>query len=751
MPVVASPSRIFRSLFALERALLDGDIPAGDGPVEAVLGEDGSVRVGKKGRGEKVRVGCWAQLLPVVRGASFPPTLLDIPEGDLGKVLVEIERGGKKPSSVRGGEPGRLLVGADGFPAFTALRPDVTAFYRAAPGVWVESNHVHPLASRLKARAKHSLFLRAGRDWRYVPDSDPTELGERPTIEMPPWRAVAAGPLPPRMSLGVRLTRLTGDQSAEMWVVAVPQLSEFARTADARLVARLEVCLAGDRILLRLKKSSQPPPVLPFPNEGGYAAYGKMNLYVPAGRKLVPSPRRDVLRNLLCPNPGRVVWLEAGPAGAFTPQSAPDEFVSLVDWVGYEVPPASPRTAWVGANRFVLDAFACTEGEPKVPPPPKEKKPKNKGGKKEMPVPVAPVKRPPAPAPKEEPAWVLPPSAPPNELLTRRAELEDRFRSLTGPPDQPERVALWGPLAGLNTALADDWEADLCRANALWFDTPAEWGKDVGEKAVRGTLEAATPTVPEIRRAVTGAIKAAAGGEAWLGPLLPPLSSFLERHEQSLGIRQVWLAWWHTARTDPLALARARDRLLERLLNGGLSPERDLPAFLRGDGAGGQRARLVRARLGRVRALAEKWQTEDVLKVNRPYSDLLFAYGHAKLGEETPAGELMGQARKVIAQTEDPVHAFLGDAFAFRVTEALGGRGAGLYPPSSPSDWRPWTPTAGPGPAGGTSSTASASAPACWSPATGPTPTPPGSGTAAPSRKAWPTWRPGPAGSWKGR
>src|SRR5262249_44239198 len=68
---------------------------------------------------------------------------------------------------------------------------------------------------------------------------------------------------------------------------------------------------------------------------------------------------------------------------------------------------------------------------------------------------------------------------------------------------------------------------------------------------------------------------------------LPRVRHFLETWERILPVRAVWLAWVGLTRLsggDVLGLARARDRLLERLYQNGLRPEQDLAPFLRFSG-----------------------------------------------------------------------------------------------------------------------------------------------------------------------
>src|SRR5262249_23233362 len=95
---------------------------------------------------------------------------------------------------------------------------------------------------------------------------------------------------------------------------------------------------------------------------------------------------------------------------------------------------------------------------------------------------------------------------------------------------------------------------------------------------------------------------------------LGPVSRFLEAHEKLLPVRAVWLAWAHLilrSRGDVLALARARDRLLERLYHNGLRPEQDLPSFLRFAGQPtSQRFRAVRQWMVELGHHAQDWVKE---------------------------------------------------------------------------------------------------------------------------------------------
>src|SRR5439155_1016973 len=97
---------------------------------------------------------------------------------------------------------------------------------------------------------------------------------------------------------------------------------------------------------------------------------------------------------------------------------------------------------------------------------------------------------------------------------------------------------------------------------------------------------------------------------------LPQIQTYLQMNERALPVRAAWLAWSAWAKAaggDVLTLARARDRLLARLLDQGLNPEADLPAFLRF--AGRPDADLHRSVCGWVeerRIQLQKWLADQL-------------------------------------------------------------------------------------------------------------------------------------------
>src|SRR5262249_35920887 len=130
-------------------------------------------------------------------------------------------------------------------------------------------------------------------------------------------------------------------------------------------------------------------------------------------------------------------------------------------------------------------------------------------------------------------------------------------------------------------------------------------------------------------------------------------------------------------------LARARDRLLERLFLNGLRPEQDLPSFLRfGGQATSQRFRGVGQWLRGMADRAHDWIGKQGVELTtqpganpatREARDLLFAFGLARLGERDAALALLQRAETALVN-EDDAHHLLYKGFEYRIRQVLDGK-----------------------------------------------------------------------------
>jgi hypothetical protein len=644
---------------------------------------------------------------------------------------------------LEGKDGDRVLLRVIGPPYYTLLRaldpdgPDApVAHVECAPRAWIQIGHTHPFACQIKVPEGKLLLLRPPRQWSYLPEGRFREVYEVLEFPLPnPRTAWKEGEVGHKLKVPLRLVSGDPGEVEELWVLRdrpMEQLDELVANAGDDLLQKLSFAVAEQEgqtvMVLRVRPSKGVPPA-PVLDAVGFRTYLKLpNLFVPSGKRLHPPLSRHVLRKLLAEDPAFITWLYPHDDGTFTPETLPDEaFRPLSDWIDYVLDhDRQSLQTWVQAAQFDFEYFVCAEEEtakPKKPPATgREKKggPRraDRAGPDDAQAFAAPadIQRADVPAVMDEPAEL--PQAEPSELEHRLKTLEEEFLSVEGPLDGPERVALWPAMAQLNVALGRGEDAGSCWLNALWSrpaDPSSAWcwfraeasrvllpaGGNRTSRSWAGAaetpyaLEAADldhvlsleePTSADVR-ALAAYVFWAAGqnpAPAALAQCLPRVRRFFERYEQRVPVRAAWLAALGLARMsggDALGLARARDRLLERLYQNGLRPEQDLAPFLQAAGQpSGDRLRAFRQWLVGLSDLVRTWLErqpidpvyEETAKTP-PYADLLFAFGLARLGETESARRLLERAASALAN-EDEVHGALLRAFSYRVEQALAGK-----------------------------------------------------------------------------
>lgn len=683
-------------------------------------------------------VSCWPQLLPV-RRAELPaltpqtPVLFELSNTkQLPELVGEMLRLGNDRQGFRWLEDGtdtRVLLRVVGPPYYTLLRAleregreaAPRAYLERAPRVWVEVGHDHPLLQQVQPPAGQVLLLRPPRTWTALADAPFRDIYDILEFKLPAaavsWQDVEAAQ---KLTVPLRLARGGGTEAAQLWVVhdrPLAQIDALVHEHDDRLLARLSFAVVrkeGDieraAVVLKVRPSKQAPPVLSL-DAVSFRPFLKLpNLFLPCGSRLQPPLRRDAVRKLLADDPARVTWLFPQPDGHFTPESLPDEaFRPLEDWVDYVLDhDHQALEAWVQAARFDFESFVCNEDQPARPKKPKEKSPRGPRGPasgddlEEAPPPAANLVVKKARRKAEADDVVELPVARPSELQQRLQDLEKKFFELQAPLDAPERQDMWRELALLYTAAGSSSDASVCWVNSLWEDDePApRWlrawqdaeergrhdGAPAGADRLTGQaldqiLAESAPSLADLRTLAAAVVRAGhqEPPDDTLRPRLDRIHRFLEKHEAQLSVRAAWLAWVSLVKLshgDVLALARARDRLLERLFQGGLSSDLDLPGFLRFSGQkAGERFRAVRNRVLRLRDLAQYWITSENVPTARTdvYVDLTFSYGLARLGETAEAQKLLEKAIDQLGH-EDVVHKRLLEAYEHRIRQALDGK-----------------------------------------------------------------------------
>jgi hypothetical protein len=714
---------------------------------------------------EKTEVSCWAEILPLehdrtaVERLEQTPVLFDLANGEeLARLVIEVLRLGNDRQGFRwlegidGEASPRALLRVVGPPFYSLLRAmdriggplAPVAFLERTPRVWVELGYSHPLIGQIKAPPGKLLLIRPPRMWTLLEDAQYRDVYEILEFPLPDGKVAWHDTnLAARLAVTPSLRPGGSTDGAELWVLRdnpIDELNRFVQAADDQMLQRLAFAVGGKEdgkktIVVRVRQSKQPPPVLVFNKATPYKHYLKLpNLFLPVGTRLHPPLRRDQVRKLLAEDQSQVVWLQPGDKGTFTPQSLPeDAFRPLWDWIDYVLDHEKEAlAAWVQAAQFDFEPFVCDEDpstKPRKPPAQGDgNKPRSgRSGGREGPssdvnftaVSDDADRTEETKSPIDDFGAVV--KVEPSVLQKELRALEETFLSVEGGLDMPERQEMWPKLASLNTQLNNVDDAGVCWMNALWErgeKAARDWAwywfigeanavpvrSESGRSGQRSWVSKLTQTknrdiaaedvdrLLAINEPATADLRALSAYLTWaalqeppppaLVQRLNPLSRFLEQHEKLLPVRGVWMAWWHLtllSRGDVLALARARDRLLERLYHNGLRPEQDLPSFLRFAGQPtSQRFRAVRQWMIDLAKLAQDWlkdsgNTATPTAQTPAYVDLLFAFALARLGETDPARELMAGAKKVLAGKNE-AHTWLYTAFEHRIRQALEGK-----------------------------------------------------------------------------
>lgn len=615
-----------------------------------------------------------------------------------------------------GGPPrAGALLAAVSPPYFSRLRAlerdrGLRAFVPSPPGqerVFVALGFEHPLARIVRPEGADALLLSpdgppaavSGGEWR---DADALVEITLPCsrADAPPLEPLAL----PRVRLPLRLARGAAREPATLWVLvgaAEARLERLLASLPDAVVDELLFAALGpaeDATIVLRARSHARPPALEIDAAPCRAHPAVPHLFLPVGTSIEPPLRAERLRELLAPDPDAITWLRSGEGGAFAPTQVPESaFRPLEAWVDYVVDRAGPALdAWVKSARFELDAFVGVDAEPaaEVQPRPARE-------------PARPRPQAPRPAPAARQAGAAAPRrttgvevASVVELGARvtrdRAaeQIAQRERELLSSdlPSGPERAALFADLGQLYAWAGSTRDAALAWARAA-FDLPLSaarvvartWSAALAGESTRAATVALpeSPTLDALRAiaSVTVHDGLAALGEAVLASRVGALSAFFDRHDDALDVRSAWLVRVALARVvggDRIALARARDRLLSRVVRG-LSLERDVPTFMRLAGVGRDAAE-VDVLADRLRRLAEhartarrrRSATEAPVESTAAYAGFVVACGLARLGRSDEARALTVSSARAL-DTKDPVHAYLVRAYEARVAQALSG------------------------------------------------------------------------------
>jgi len=552
----------------------------------------------------------------------------------------------------------------------------VAAFIRVAPRHFVALTNVKPVVRSVRVKPSQLLVRdEIGAEWE-LPEKLFREIQELGDLPLSPavvrWHDSEATL---RLSITPRLIRSESNvASAEVWLVNEAQLQAMVTELDDRLVERLEFARCETAIALHVSSKRDGPPILEFDAQRLAPVLKLGHLFAPPGTRLMPPLRRDALRLCFGDDTNRFTLLLPGDYGQFRVESIPTHaFRPLADAIDYRIDePEFAVRAWKSIEHFAMLPII------EVPEPEKtgKKSKKERSTDQDVEVPFAVSSLPfeirqgtaPVILPSLEELTITTNSSEPRsatqtaELHAKLGELERAFLNVNGPLDASERLVIWPLMGQLHSALEQDAEAALCWSHAIWNEpltvatrAPA-WRSSEGVESASvdanwldTVLSRSVPTLREVRAIVAITVEASSSANPSTSVVkrCAEIARFLERFEDRMPIRAAWLGWVALAklsRDDVLGLTRSRDRLLEQLHEVGLSPDRDLPKFLRvshrDESASNQQ--LDAPRFRQMREKARSWAvTTGNHDTMATFTDLIFAYGFARFGDQETAREYL--------------------------------------------------------------------------------------------------------------
>lgn len=653
---------------------------------------------------------CWAEALPVTQTGTVPESvgmaMFLLPDEDAAMDMAgEMVRLGcdRQEMAVLPKEHNKgVMLRVSGPPYYSVLRvldgsSTKTRAFIPSGSVWVEVGCTHPLSLFVKPPVADSgkKLVLIPRDtnspWFRLPDGPWTALNTQVDVELVPAQNEATKPASKpqrRLSVPLRLGRSINKQPC-FWINTDPDaVDKLIQDLPEAISSQLDLCVLADtgvtlfRTRIGSRNTSGMSPELPgqaFTNLSGIPG-----MYVPVGQAIEPPMRIERLQQLLNVPRDSEGWVQMDPAtGKLSVHYVPSEnFVRLDEWVDYLMDrDADILNSWVASASFQFDGLKIIQNvqhDPTDGTGPRT--PRGGGGGGRASGPRDPVA---IPAPNPQ-AVVRPPvqairvDLTPDAAALAVANSERAFLALDSNGDDQIHTEMWAELGGLYARADRTREAGLAWGRAAWSGqadmvTAFHTAMQNQNGPVARILTNQTPNREQVRTVAAAIISNNL-------PVTDSVRTYIQTHGAVLDLRTWWMTEQalsrdsQTGQVDRVAMARARDRMFTELQHG-LPVSRELPAFLRFSGVGsaahlGEPLEKIRNQFMTVKR--NKHQLEAAPALTGAYTDLVFAWGFARLGIVDRAVELRDAALAAVPQG-DAIHGFCSAGLAARIQQALDG------------------------------------------------------------------------------
>jgi len=577
------------------------------------------------------------------------------------------------------------------------------AYYEQLPRCWVEIGWSHPLAHCFTIPENHRLFIRSPYFWRFLDDAPFQDIYQSLDVQIPiehcAWQAQEQVP---KLSVPLRLTVDSRRVEPSLWLISGDRQLDFEdwlRGTNEKILERLSFAVAESPdhekwivLYAETGRDATSPPVLDLDIALPYAPHPLVqNIYLPLGYTLHPQLRTETLQKLFLIDYNQLVLIYPIDHQRFRPYTLSlDSFRRMSDWINYLL--SQHHTAlqeWIDATTFdwplniqeVLDTDdhgtppnaptqssahegttdradnASNKEAPQIPPKQGRQRTTQKRSSDTR-------------TEISQRGNLFPETSSPSDVSLR--DLEQHFLQIPGCRlDDPQRLQLWPELAQAYSEAGQMDQAALCWLHALWHCEAAELLPRVQRWFYAQWKGLSVPSVKSWKqvleitdnRLVSGLTvqRLLATFVYWVlrypdyctGEFLQEFHQFLERHEQLLPLRGLWIGYTLLSRrlNDPLLLHRIADRLLENLMHNPSVSLRDLPRFLHGGSMQYQHTlQVLRERSSELLVDVLKWvnisTSGDTIKVQEPYVYYFFAYLAARLGMNDNTEKWLAQAER---------------------------------------------------------------------------------------------------------
>lgn len=585
----------------------------------------------------------------------------------------------------------------------------VTAYSERQPGVWIPWGYQHPLSLQLKPDSKRWLLVPINGPWKSVAVREMQEFEDLIEVnaDCEPHE-VELITQATRLKVELKLVPLADEHPAEAWIIDAPQwdsLEDFVASAASELLHGLAFAVGESdstrRMFLVRRPGHTVTPSFVFEHQAFRRDQRIANLLLPTDRQLVPAVSPETISQLLAPDPARLSWLTCTDADRFECLTIADEGLRpLTEFVEYVIESSrADLLDWLNGSVFDLE----WESDESTKNPSDEPSEIDSGDRelKTRPANQRPLGSTstddPNPAPGQQArkadatgrSAARKPSSGSSErsksaqkTLRRKRRSPSTKTSDAAPPELSslegagsERAEVWRQYG---TRLADTPQPLSCHLawlHAVWESPAAQRPRQLQEWSDRSPAAADTDTVrTTLLIQLRESLREPAGSKtrSVTDSLIDSLRPFLIEHESRLPIHASWLGWKHLAdlkAVDLLQLAQARDRLITRLDQLGLSPLSDYPPLV-AESSNIASSTSRRERLNELIASICSWsrslRKDRRTDVTDELIRCLYADGLRRLGDSELAAEVFTAARKQLDES-DPLQNWIAAAFESRL------------------------------------------------------------------------------------